>query len=93
MNALSGSQTDHAFAESDGHRRTRDDTKARRIEYRSTGGHERKRRDTVGHDVRPVRDCEASGDSKLDVLVRIQYAAALNRWVSLGVVLYSDPPC
>ncbi len=37
-----------------------------------------------------IRDCEAPGDSKLDVLVRIQYAAALNRSVSLGVVPYSE---
>jgi hypothetical protein len=38
----------------------------------------------------PVRGREARGDSKLDVPVRIQYAAALNRSVSLGVVLYSE---
>ncbi len=37
-----------------------------------------------------IRDREASGDSKLNVLVRIQYAAALNRSVSLGVVPYSE---
>ena len=29
-----------------------------------------------------IRDREAPGDSKLEVLVRIQYAAALNRGVS-----------
>jgi hypothetical protein len=37
-----------------------------------------------------IRDREAPGDSKLDVLVRIQDAAALNRSVSLGVVPYSE---
>src|SRR5205807_5602217 len=44
--------------------------------------------DAGRHDSDTVRDREASGDSKLDVLVRIQYAAALNRSVSLGVVSY-----
>ena len=38
----------------------------------------------------PVRNREAEGDSKSGVLVRIQYAAALNRSVSLGVVSYSE---
>ncbi len=36
-----------------------------------------------------IRDREAPGNSKLDVLVRVQYAAALNRSVTLGVVPYS----
>ena len=63
------------------------DTKARQIEdsetREETPGHER-------HDIRPVRDREAEGDSKLGVLVRIQYAAALNHRVSIGVVSYSE---
>lgn len=33
-----------------------------------------------------VRDREASGDSKLDVPARVQYAVVLNRIVSIGVV-------
>ena len=37
-----------------------------------------------------IRDREAPGDRKSDVLVRIQYAAALNRSVSLGVAPYSE---
>ena len=32
----------------------------------------------------------SKGDSKLGVLVRIQYAVALNRGVSLGVVSYPE---
>jgi hypothetical protein len=44
---LTGSQTDHAFAETGGHRRTREETKAGQTEYRrtpkETGGHQRTR--------------------------------------------------
>jgi hypothetical protein len=45
-----------AFAEPGGHRRTREDTKAVRS---GRGGHARKRRDSRGHEMRPVRDREA----------------------------------
>jgi hypothetical protein len=40
-----------------GHKRTR------RLAKLSAGGHERKRRDTRGHDIRPVRDREAPGSN------------------------------
>jgi hypothetical protein len=40
---------------------------------------------------RTGQDREAAGDSKLDVPVRIQYAAALNRWVSLALTAIARP--
>ena len=49
------------------HSRNQEDTegheRARRRVRLSTGGQERKRRDTRGHDIRPVRDREAPGSN------------------------------
>src|SRR6266567_447127 len=50
----------HAFAEPSGYRRTQRIWRGRRL---STGGHWRSRWDTEGHDIRPVRDCEAPGSN------------------------------
>ena len=64
------------------------------LNWRNTNPAYRRSRPTFcipqGYSMIVFRDSEAVGDSKLDVLVRVLYAVALNRIVSIGVVSYSE---